>query len=194
MSRPRICLVAGFAVLCSCASSAPTVKSTMQSVGPSSAVVIGKFGVYSKIPRDVLFFELRARSLADGKTWKIPLSAEDKASDGNSVPFFLELPPGPYALTKWLFVTSSAQYQGENAGVFFLLEPGKVSCVGAIYMGSAGQVPDQSGSGVVFKSGTVVRDECDALAIQLKKKAPLLGNPQRTLGTDFTQAAAGQPR
>jgi hypothetical protein len=135
-------------------------------------------------------YELEAQSLADGKSWKIPLSAEDVAPDGNSVPFFLELPAGLYVLTRWQFVTSSVNLQGDNAGVFLALQPGKVSCVGAIYMGSRGNVPDADGSATVFKSGAVVRDECDALAAQLKKKAPLLAPPERVLGVDIARAQA----
>jgi hypothetical protein len=192
MVRPGILLLGGMAALAACASSAPTVKSTMQTVADSSSVVIGKFGVYSRYPRSLLFSELQALSLKDGKKWKLPLATDDVGPDGNGVPFFLELPPGKYLLTKWLLVTGSAQYKGENAGVLFELKPGKVSCIGAIYMGR-GQPADRSRGDAVFRSGTVVRDECDALATQLKKKAPLLGTPDRTLGAESPQASASPP-
>ena len=181
------------AAIGACASSAPTVKSSMQTVPDASAVVVGKFGAMSKIPRGILFYELQARNLTDGKKWKIPLSAGDVAPDGNSVPFFLELPPGLYVLTEWQLITSSQHFQGDNAGVFFALEPGKTTCIGAVYMGSRGSVPDAPGSATVFKSGAVVSDECDVLAAQLKKKAPLLSPPQRVLGVDIARAQAPSP-
>ena len=164
-----------------CASTAPRVKSTMQAVPPGSAVVVGKFGVYNRFKLDSLFWELQAVSLQDGKKWNIPLPASDVAPDGNSVPFFLELPPGVYLLTKWSYTTSRANFSGENAGVLFELPAGRATCIGGIYMGSRGTVPNTHGSSTQFKSGIVLMDDCEQLGAEFKKRAPLLSPPEKKL-------------
>ncbi len=167
-----------------CATSAPQVTPTMREVPPSSAVLVGKFGALSRAGRG-LFYELQAFQVETKKKWKLPLSADD--GDGSSVPFFLELPPGLYLLTKWMYMTNSREYSGENAGVLFDLAPGQVTCIGAIYMGSRGIIANTHGSSTQFRGGTVLRDECDALSAQFKTKAPLLPAPVKKLARGATE-------
>jgi hypothetical protein len=169
-----------------CAASAPQVKPTMHEVPPSSAIVVGKFGALSRVGQG-LFYELQALQVETKKKWKLPLSAGDGDGNSNSVPFFLELPPGLYLLTKWMYMTNSQEYSGENAGVLFDLAPGQITCIGAIYMGSRGIIPNTHGSSTHFRGGTVLRDECDALAAQLKTKAPLLPPPVKKLARGATE-------
>src|SRR5215203_4465008 len=128
-----------------CASTAPKVKPTMQAVAPASAVVVGKFGVLSRYKGRGLFYQLQAMRLSDQKKYDLPLSADDVGPDGTSVAFFLELPPGRYLLTKWLYQTPREQIEGKNAGLLFELTPGEVTCIGAIYMGSRGVIPTSAG-------------------------------------------------
>jgi hypothetical protein len=180
---------AGFVLLVAmtavgCASSAPSVRSTMTTVPQSSSVVVGKFGLYTNVRQRPLFVELQA-SGADGKKWSIPLSTDEMDQRGNSALFFVELPPGWYRLTKWQYTTDRRQYSGESTGALFKLEPGQVACIGAIYVGSKGVIPTSFGTADHFKSGTLVRDECKELAASLKTKAPLLPPPATQLARDL---------
>ena len=171
-----------------CAASAPRVKSTMQQVPPTSAVVVGKFGALSTIRREGLFYELQALHVQSNKKWNFPLSADD--AEGSAVPFFLELPPGLYLLTKWMYMTNRREFRGENAGVLFNLAPGQVTCIGAVYMGAREVIRGPITSDTQFRGGTVLRDECDALGAQLKTKAPLLPAPVTKLARGATQQRA----
>ena len=163
----------------------------MQGVPPSSAIVVGKFGALSRYRKEGVFYELQAVHVQTKKKYDFPLSASD--AEENSVPFFLELPPGLYLLTKWLYKTDSFQeYSGENAGIVFDLAPGQVTCIGAIYMGSRGVIPGTHGSATHFRGGTVLRDECDALGAQFKTKAPLLPAPVTKLARGATQQRPAQ--
>jgi hypothetical protein len=168
-----------------CASSAPSVKRTMSVVPASSSVLVGKFGLYTNRNLRPLFLELQAFSVADGKKWSIPLSTDDLDKQGSSAAFFVELPPGWYRLTKWQYTTSSRAWSGESTGALFKLEPGQIACIGAIYVGSKGEIPTSFGTAVHFKSGTLVRDECKELADTLKTKAPLLPTPATQLAHDL---------
>jgi hypothetical protein len=136
-----------------CAASAPQVKPTMREVPPRSAIVVGKFGALSR-GGEGLFYELQALQVETKKTWKLPLSAGDGDGNSNSVPFFLELPPGLYLLTKWMYMTNSQEYSGDNAGVLFDLAPGQITCIGAVYMGSRGIIANTHGSSTHFRGGT----------------------------------------
>jgi hypothetical protein len=170
--------------LAGCASSAPTVRSTMQAPAPTSAVVVGKFGVYARPGLRPQFLELQALSVPEGKKWNLPISVDDLDGKGNSAAFFAELPPGKYLLTKWLYITNNQQLSGERTGAFFELAPGKVACIGAIYMGSKGKIESSVGP-QAFKSGTLVLDECDELAARFKQKAPLAMTPETQLARDL---------
>jgi hypothetical protein len=172
-----------------CASSAARVKPTMQAVPETSAIVVGKFGALSSIRRAGLFYELQALNVQTSKKWNFPLSADD--ADGSAVPFFLELPPGLYLLTKWMYMSDSRrEYRGENAGVLFDLAPGQVTCIGAIYMGTRERVRGPLVGTTQFRGGAVLRDECAALGAQLKAKAPLLPAPVTRLARGATQQRA----
>ena len=170
-----------------CATNAPTVKSTMAAVPADRAVVVGKFGVLNRYPMGGLFYELQVVRLDDGKKYDIPLSAANVAPDGNSVPFFVELPPGLYMLGKWQYTNNRNHYSGERAGAVFRATPGTVTCMGGIYMGSRGTVPTTVGTSTQFKGGVVLKDDCDELTAMLKKKAPLLSPPTKQLAMGATR-------
>jgi hypothetical protein len=159
----------------------------MKVVPPDSAVVIGRFGIYKTTRTDAVFWKLEAERLPDGKTWNLPLVASNTAADGNSVPFFVELPPGRYVLTRWEVTTTDHEISGENVGVLFDLPAGKVSCIGGVYVGTRGVPDDRSGSALQFPAGTVLKDDCEQLSAQLKHHAPMLAAPEKKLAVGATE-------
>lgn len=160
-----------------CASRASSVRADqrMGTAGQGDAVVIGKLGFASRQGDGAHTYELTLVSASTGKKWAVDFSEELSQDGGSSAPFFVNLPPGKYALKKWEMTFSETSWTQDDLGLEIDVQPGELVCVGAMYVRARVSTEQKAGSGETALAGMAdVVDECAALARVMRQRAPYL--------------------
>jgi hypothetical protein len=159
-------------VLAACGAEVVHVRQDQPGVPHGSGVVIGRFGFATRRRIEANRFELVAVQIPSGDKFAMKLAA-DAEGEGTSAPFFVNLPPGKYRLTRWTVASPAHEWGGDDTGLAIEATAGTVMCVGGLYL-----QPQERALMFADDRGPApspeVRDECDALVALLRARAPSL--------------------